>query len=276
MKNLTPTPRCRKGRLTVVGTGIRAVSQLTAEAEGAIRECDKVFYLVQDAMSERVIRDLNPRCESLLRHYRPGRARQVTYSEIVRNVLRPVRRGLDICMAFYGHPGVFANPGHEAIRQAREEGHEAEMLAGVSSEDCLFADLGIDPGHRGCQSFEATDFLVRQRRFDTTSHLVLWQVGALGVADYQVGDCWNPGAVALLAVVLGEAYGPGHEVVIYEAPVYPLDGPRADRVSIQELGKSTVTLASTLYVPPVTDRPADAGILARLRSTVREDAARGK
>jgi hypothetical protein len=89
-----------------------------------------------------------------------------------------------------------------------------------------------------------------------------------------LGDCWNPGAVAFLASVLGEAYGSGHEVVIYEAPVYPLDRPRADRVAIGELGESNVTLASTLYVPPITDRPADSGILARLRSTLRGDVPR--
>src|SRR2546429_6584747 len=45
-------------------------------------------------------------------------------------------------------------------RQAREEGFEAEMLPAVSAEDCLFADLGVDPGDEGCQSFEATSFLL--------------------------------------------------------------------------------------------------------------------
>lgn len=276
MNNLTPKLSLKKGRLTVVGTGIRAVSHLTAEAEGAIRECDQLFYLVQDAVSERAIRELNPRSESLFHHYQPGRERQATYSEIVRHILEPVRKGFDVCVALYGHPGIFANPGHEAIRQARGDGHAAEMLPGVSSEDCLFADLGVDPGYRGCQSFEATDFLVKGRRFDSTSHLVLWQVGALGVADYREGDCWNPGAVAVLASVLGETYGVSHEVVIYEAPVYPLDIPRAERVPIGKLAQSNVTLASTLYVPPMKDRPADEGILAQLRSTLREDRPRGK
>jgi hypothetical protein len=37
------------------------------------------------------------------------------------------------------------------------DGFDAVMLPGISAEDCLFADLGIDPGMIGCQSFEATD-----------------------------------------------------------------------------------------------------------------------
>ena len=49
------------------------------------------------------------------------------------------------------------------------EGFNAQMLAGISAEDCLFADLGLDPGKNGCQSFEATDFLIRRRQFEPTS-----------------------------------------------------------------------------------------------------------
>jgi hypothetical protein len=42
------------------------------------------------------------------------------------------------------------------------------MLPGISAEDCLFADLGIDPGIYGCQSYEATDFLANGRPWGET------------------------------------------------------------------------------------------------------------
>ena len=54
---------------------------------------------------------------------------------------------------------VFVQPSHESIAIARLEGFSARMLPGISAEDCLFADIGLDPGKDGCQSFEATDFL---------------------------------------------------------------------------------------------------------------------
>ena len=41
------------------------------------------------------------------------------------------------------------------------------------------ADWNVDPTTTGCQSFEATDFLAGRRRFDPSSVLILWQVGAL-------------------------------------------------------------------------------------------------
>ena len=81
--------------------------------------------------------------------------------------------------AFYGHPGVFVRPSHEAIARARAEGHQARMLPAVSAEDCLFADLGVDPATHGCASFDATTFLARPRPVDSSAGLVLWQVAAV-------------------------------------------------------------------------------------------------
>ena len=55
---------------------------------------------------------------------------------------------------------------------------------GISAEACLFADLGLDPGTTGCQSYEATAFLARTPPVDTEAVLVLWQVSVLGRADH--------------------------------------------------------------------------------------------
>src|SRR3546814_12469546 len=54
------------------------------------------------------------------------------------------------------------------------------MEAGVSAEDCLYADLGIDPGEVGCQHYEASQFMFYRRRIDPSAYLVLWQVGVAG------------------------------------------------------------------------------------------------
>ena len=95
-------------------------------------------------------------------------------------MLAEVRAGKRVCGAFYGHPGVFAGVPHEAIEQARREGYDAHMEPGVSAEDCLYADLGIDPGRYGCQHFEASQLMLYRRRIDPSAYLVLWQVGVAG------------------------------------------------------------------------------------------------
>jgi uncharacterized protein YabN with tetrapyrrole methylase and pyrophosphatase domain len=258
----------KHGGLIVVGTGIRAIAQITTEATSAIRDCDQVFFLVQDSLSENHLRQLNHRAESLVELYEAGLNRKETYRRIVNRILDSVRSGLEVCAAFYGHPGVFAEPGHSAVRAARAEGFPAEMLPGVSAEDCMFADLGVDPGQGGCQSFEATDFLIRDRTFDASSHLVLWQAGAIGVSDFRRTDSWNPGALSILAGTLAQRYGSDHEVTLYEAASYPTETHSAIQVPIGKLAQATVTLASTIYVPPIEDRPVNDRLLRLLRATI--------
>lgn len=254
-----------RGRLTLVGTGLRIAGQVTEESLAAIRAADKLFHLIQDQATHLWLEQMNPTAETLYDSYRPGRPRRETYEEITERMLAPVRRGLGVCAAFYGHPGVFVMPAHEAIRRARAEGHEAEMLPGVSAEDCLIADVGFDPGARGCQSFEATDFLVRHRRFDPSSALLLWQIGGIGVADFRSETIWNPLGLEILAETLASTYGADHEVIVYEASPYPVVAPIVHRCALAALPAAPVSTGSTLLVPPLAERAIDQELLARLR-----------
>ena len=54
------------------------------------------------------------------------------------------------------------------------------MLPAISTEDTLFADLGIDIGRAGLQSYEATRFMYYKYNFDPCAGLLLWQVSVLG------------------------------------------------------------------------------------------------
>lgn len=245
------TDRFTGGWLTVVGTGIRTVGQLTAEAIAWIRESDVVLYLVADPIAEEVIRQLNPAGAMSLRgYYGEGVPRRESYEAMVQHILSCVRAGQKTCVAFYGHPGVFAYPSHESIRRARLEGYPARMLPAISAEDCLFADLGVDPAVNGCQSFEASDFLLHERVIDTSAQLVLWQVGVVGDWTYR-GAGYDLTAFPHLAARLCELYGAWHEGFLYEAAVLPGVAPSIIRVAMGSLTSDLVTAGSTLYVPPV-------------------------
>jgi uncharacterized protein YabN with tetrapyrrole methylase and pyrophosphatase domain len=249
------------GSLTIVGTGIK-LSQVSVEARACIGSADKVYFLVADVVTAAWITDLNPSAESLGSFYRRGKYRLTTYSEMVERLLSRVREGLDVCAVFYGHPGVFVLPSHEAIRRARLEGFQAKMLPAVSTEDCLFADLGIDPATSGCQSFEATNFLVYRRRFDPCSSLVLWQIGVTG--ELKFSRKRNMAGIRVLIDYLQGYYGPSHEVVIYEAAHFPGCDPIIQRVPLAQVPSTRFATGATLYVPPKPARPANAAMLARL------------
>jgi precorrin-3B methylase len=251
--------------LVVVGTGIQGGGQTTLAARRAIERADKVLFAVVDAWTVSWIRSLNPNAESLP-YPMDDSLRRETYADMVERIMAELRKGLRVCAVFYGHPGVMAMPTHAAVEQARREGFRARMLPGVSALDCLFADLGVDPGRDGCQIYEATDFLIRCRGFDTRTPLVLWQVGFIGNLSFF--DQHDVAGIArgldALVEVLINRYGPEQRVVVYEAAVLPTDRPRMDAMTLAELPDARVTDLSTLYVPPSAPAPIDARVLARL------------
>ncbi|HXD18849.1 MAG TPA: SAM-dependent methyltransferase [Vicinamibacterales bacterium] len=251
----------RPGTLVVVGTGIALVAHTTLETLDCIKHADRLLYLVTEPATESWLRQLNGSAETLHDCYAAGRSRLESYGEMVERMLAAVRTGASVCAAFYGHPGVFVNPGHEAIRRARREGFQARMLPAVSAEDCLFADLGVDPVDSGCQSYEATDFLAYRRRIDPTSALILWQAGVLGEASVARRGGGRPQRIARLTAALRRHYDARHPVVLYEAAVFPVCRPRIRRVTLANLPKTRIGSMVTLYIPPKPSRAADPAVM---------------
>ena len=226
---------------------------------------DEVLHVLAEPIAAARLESLNPNARSLTSLYRGGVPRRRIYEEMVDEILGAVREGRRVCAVFYGHPGVYVEPSHEAVRRAREVGFDARMLPAVSTEDCLVADLGVDPGERGWQSWEATVFLLRGFRPDPTAGLVLWQVDGIGKLDWDLDP--DPRGLAALADVLAELYPPGHELVFYRASIYPITAAETTHVRLDELGTLPRAPAGTLYVPPLPARPVDPAMAERLGLT---------
>ena len=254
----------KRGSLVVVGTGIKLGAQATLEARQWIESAERVLHVVADGPVARWIEKLNANAESLNDLYAAGKPRLQTYMDMVDAILNEVRARYRVCAVFYGHPGVFVYPSHEAVAQAREEGYRAWMTPGVSAEDCLFADIGVDPASQGCQSYEATNFLLRKRRFDPCAALILWQIGVIGDASVREPKTFNEGGLSALIRVLAEHYESAHEVIVYEAAQWPICAPRIQCVALSELQTARISPLSTLYVPPKTSPPRDEEMFQRL------------
>ena len=250
-----------RGSLVVVGTGIKIAKQCTIEARYHIEAADVVYEVVGDELAQSFLRSLNANVVSLQHLYGRDRARSDTYEAMIGTILEAVRAGKRVCAAFYGHPGVYVYPSHESVRRARAEGYEAEMLPAVSADACLFADLGFDPGWLGCQGFDATDFVINARKFDSTAALILWQIALTGDRTLRVFES-DPRRIALLAEVLMEDYPPDHMVTIYCAATLPVGAPDVQMLPLNRLAEAAVTQESTLYVPPLGETKASPKRLA--------------
>jgi hypothetical protein len=257
------------GSLVCVGIGMTLGSHITPLARSYIDNSDVVFTGLSDGVMELWLAKMHPDMRSFQSFYREGKSRAATYQQMVDAMLAEVRAGKRVCGAFYGHPGVFAGPTHKAIELARREGYSAHMEPGVSAEDCLYADLGIDPGKFGCQHYEASQLTLYRRRIDTSAYLILWQAGVAGdrsFARFSTGAAYRQ----VLVNVLARDYDLEHEVILYKAVTLPMHQPTIQRLPLKALPAASIDTHVTLVIPPGTSLQADPTVrecLAALDST---------
>lgn len=251
--------------LTVIGSGIKFMSHLTQEALAYIESSDKVLYLVNEpAMKAWIIKKKADHAENLEDIYHTCRYRKQSYQLITQRILTVLNQHCHVCVVMYGHPTVLAESALEAVKVAKKQGFFAQILPGISSEDCLYADLLIDPASSGCQSFDATDFLIYRRKFDPSSHLILWQpnmIGALVHANHYDGQL----GLTTLQNYLENFYEKKHGLILYEAARYPRLEPVIERISLNVLNQAKPSGISTLYIPPGYHKKPDLVMLAQLQ-----------
>lgn len=244
-----PSNDTTRGSLACVGLGMTLGSHLTPLARDHIEQADVVFAALSDHIVELWLQRMNKDVRSLQPYYGEGKSRMKTYREWVDLLLAEVRAGKRVCAVFYGHPGIFAWSPHKAIEVARAEGFQAYMEPGISSEDCLYADLGIDPGRYGCQHFEASQLLFYEHRINPAGYVVLWQASLVG--DWSLTRL-ETGAAHRQVLVdrLSQDYPPDHEVIIYQGATLPIEQPKVRRVKLRDLPDTTLASQETLVLPP--------------------------
>ena len=240
----------KEPRLTVVGTGIKFLSQLTIEAKSYIEQSSKVLYLINEPAIEQWIIKANPNVESLELLYTQHEYRIDNYDAISNYVLSQMEIHENVCLAVYGHPIYLSKPVFIAIERAKSKGYPVNVLPGISAEACLFADLNIDPLDKGVQSFEATDFLLYKKRHIVSSHLILWQVYVIGLLTRPVDHDPIPG-IKMLRDFLLDSYDSDHEIILYEAAQYAMFKPIICRSTLGKIAEADIKRLSTLYIPPV-------------------------
>jgi len=259
-----------QGSLVCVGTGMVLGGHISPISKSHIEQADVIFSLMSSGITERWIEEMHDDVRSLQYCYQEGKNRNITYNEMVEVILIEVRAGKKVVTAFYGHPGVFACISHRAIKQAKQENFSAHMEAGISAEDCLYADLGIDPGKTGCINFEASQFMFYQRNIDPAAHLILWQVGLAGdksLAKFSTGKAYRQVLVDLLL----ETYPADHQVILYQAKVLPIDTMRAEHIALVDLIDAELFMHTTLVIPPSEKMQPNQKVLNKLSAIDKQE-----
>ena len=253
-----------QGRIACVGLGMTLGSHLTPLARSHIEQSDVVFAALSDGIVEMWLEHMHPDVRSLQPYYGKGdKSRMTTYREWVDVMMTEVRAGKKVCAVFYGHPGIFAWSPHEVIKVARAEGYPAHMEPGISAEDCLYADLGIDPGRRGCQHYEASQLLFFDTPLNNRAYLVLWQVGVVGDQSLK-RHATGPAYRQVLVDVLHRDYPLDHTVIIYRGATLPIEQPRIREVTLGQLPDTQISPEETVVLPPASKLRRNEEIRQRL------------
>nr|WP_133136763.1 SAM-dependent methyltransferase [Legionella rowbothamii] len=248
-----------------MGSGIKSISHFTTEFKTYATSADKVLYLVNEPITKQWIEHYSKLSESLEPIYFSENDRQDSYDKIRDKILTDLESYDFITVILYGHPTIFADPGLQAIFEAQKNSIETIILPGISVENCLYADLKIDPGQFGCFHVEATELLLYDKSIDPTAHLCIWQPGMIGNRSIPKLN-QKIKHLNLLKLKLKKHYPDDHIAIIYEASMYPSVEPRIHPFPLYEIENQTIETLSTLYLPPLPQRKPDLEILNQLTS----------
>ena len=243
-------------KVILAGTGIKSLSHITKETEIAVQKASKVLYLVNEPIIEDWIIKEARNSESMYDLYIENDSRNKNYALIIEKILEEHKRYKNLCVLIYGHPTVFAFPGLEAIKRIEAKGSFAKVMPGISSEDCLFADLRINPGSRGCISLEATEFLLYDRAIDPSYHVIFWQIGQIGNTGLPEAGL-NRRVLSCFCERVQSIYAGDVDVILYEASLYPNIPAKISKQKISELASMEINTISSLYLPPTREMKED-------------------
>lgn len=234
--------------LALVGSGIKTISHITEEAKGYICSCDKVLYLVNEPLLEAYIDKLSKSCRTLAPIYFRSELRECAYKNIAQEIQLELNGVNSLCVVIYGHPCVFATPGLLALSDI-DKNIKTVVCPGISAQDCLYSDLKFDPASGGVQTFDATEYLLYDKLVDSSSHIIIYQIGMVGNLGLPTNKI-NMEAIRFIKRKLLCIYENDKKAIIYESALYPGTNPKITNFNLYELDAQELTTLSTLYIPP--------------------------
>lgn len=239
----------------ILGIGIKTISHLTNESVEIIESATKVFYLVNEPIMKKFLSDISKDSFDLDKLYFSHNSRVKSYTEIVDKIIcyASKNKDEDIAVVFYGHPYFCAEIGLGIKKIALTKNIPVNAYSAVSSLDCMYSDLDIDPAQHGMQIYEATHFINHPKIIDITSHLVLLQIGF--IESQEVINLSNDNSIGLSKLksilIKKHKYPPDHICVSYEASLYKDVSPVIHYIPINDIEKFKFSSISMLVITPL-------------------------
>jgi len=252
----------------IIGTGMVGYRQLTDECRELMKRAERIYLLHPLPEVKRHIANKYQEPVDLTEQYEQGQERARAYKSMAETVLDSASEADGpVVMAVYGHPTVGVTPTGIVRRRGDKCGISVSVFPGISSLDCLYTELGVNPLDRGLQVFEATDLLVYQIDLDTAMPAFVMQVGLVGTHLYDNRES-APERFVPLREYLQTHYPDDHVVYFVRTATIPLADTERIPVRVDEFESvaDRVDKTHTLYIPPAQERSPDERLASKARS----------
>lgn len=235
--------------LCILGSGIKSIAHLSYESQLYIKKADIVLFLLNEPILENYIKENSKKSYDLSEIYYSTEDRQDCYKKIVDYILNLLGDYQNVCAIFYGHPIFCVNPAQSLIEKAKSKDVNIISCPAISSIDCMFSDLNIDPAEYGMQIYMAQDIINRKISVTTQSYLALLQIGFINDNGH-VHKTKNQ-QLSILKDYLYGFYPESHKCFIYEATLYANKKSITNSITLKDLSNDKLSSLSTLLIPPL-------------------------
>lgn len=249
----------------IVGTGMVGYRQLTQEAIGALEQVERIYLIHYQELVYEYMENFADDIVNLTSVYEQNENRSDTYETMAETVLSGAKECEgSVALALYGHPLVFVSPSRWIVERAPDRGLSVDVRPGISSMDCLYVDLMLDPAESGIQMIEATDLLVREYELNPDIATMIWQIGVVESSLYSKKES-SPERFSRLRNYLQQFYPHDHTAYIVKTATYPITESEQIEFKLSEFESihDQINAVHTLYIPPVRQRPIQNEALAR-------------
>ncbi|XP_033747067.1 uncharacterized protein LOC117332290 [Pecten maximus] len=244
----------KRGHISVVGTGIKAIAHCTLESLTEIKRSEYVFFVVDDTVSELFLKDLRPDGIDLnvfMHDY--SKDTFSTCVQVVEICLYHARKGSSVCVVLHGDSNMIIKISQRLSILAKCEGISLNTVPSPGLKDSLVASMGIDVSI-GTVVLNAVEFLLSYIDLDTSSSVILRQLGDINTICH-TGKISGLQCFQLLVDKLIKFYEDKQDVILYQGSQYCLIHPPYEQVTLNVLSHITeeeleqIPADCSLYIP---------------------------
>ena len=176
--------------LACVGTSIFGLTALSLDSIRYLAHADIVYCYPVTSAHLQFLREINPNIVDLnATLYRDGGSYADTYAAIVQEISGTIAHKKKVAYAQQGSPVFLAHTSIELARWARAKGYKVAIVPGVSSFECLLANLTLNHDLYDIQLYNCGSVVTGASNIDARVPCVLFNLASF--ANHSISQSKN-------------------------------------------------------------------------------------